>query len=207
MAFSTPTFVAQRRELKTQAARPKAAKASPASLQTHPKNQARYDGSMTAYHSCPLARMLWNACAYGDPSEIAQALDEGADPNGRGLHGWTPLILSIIHGRDESLPHGRNEALRLLLARGADLDLADDGGATPAMRAAMHGRLDALRFLADRGADLDAIDRRGFSALDLAIQEERSECAQFLAALLASRKEREVLEGLPPASSKARARM
>ena len=44
--------------------------------------------------------------------------------------------------------------VRLLLAHGAEVDLADEGGLTPLFYAGWYGQMDAARALLDAGADI-----------------------------------------------------
>lgn len=63
----------------------------------------------------------------------------GADVNARTTHGWTPAMLA------SACFHTGGEVLRVLLARGACLDLADDGQVTAAHVAAACGVAPVVR--------------------------------------------------------------
>ena len=58
---------------------------------------------------------------------------------------------------------GQNAVIRELAA-GADLDKANDNGATPMMRAAQLGRFETVRALAAAGANVDHADHYGQTA-------------------------------------------
>lgn len=54
------------------------------------------------------------------------------------------------------------------LASGADVDYADDQGATALMYVVNHNNLEAARFLIQKGASVNVLDARGYSALSIA---------------------------------------
>ncbi len=72
----------------------------------------------------------------------------------------------------QSLPRaaeaGDVGGIESLLAMGADVNAASDGGETALMRAASKGRLEAVRLLLDAGANLEARSENGFTALVVA---------------------------------------
>ena len=59
--------------------------------------------------------------------------------------------------------------MKLMLARGADVNAANDLGETALHGAAQRGADTVVQFLADHGATLDAKNRRGRTPLDEAI--------------------------------------
>jgi ankyrin repeat protein len=151
---------------------------------------------MSSYPSTPLAKQLWNACCYGDIHDVAAATDAGADVNFEGLHGWTPLILCVIHDRLDSL--------RLLLDLGADPNLSDNCARGPAASAAALDRIEMLQLLIDRGADVDAVDREGLTALESARREGAVRCEQLLRSIL---ERRELDQGVNQAPASPALRM
>lgn len=58
-----------------------------------------------------------------DVDEVRALLEGGADPNGRGEHGATPLHDAVGQEHDE--------VTRLLIRKGARIDIAADFGGTP----------------------------------------------------------------------------
>lgn len=78
-------------------------------------------------------------------------IDEGADVDaGRGrYHGPLVMIAAKL---------GHVDMVRLLLDRGANVELTDDLGATALMGAAATGNLEIVRLLLDRGADVNHDD-------------------------------------------------
>ncbi len=68
-------------------------------------------------------------------------------------------------GLAEAVAAGDIPKLRILLARGADVNAANKEGETALMVAALEGRTEMVRFLIERGADLEARDVVGATAL------------------------------------------
>jgi outer membrane protein assembly factor BamB len=61
--------------------------------------------------------MLWEAARAGDTARITEALDKGADVNAKARYDVTPLFFAAMNGR--------LEAVKLLISRGADLNVVD----------------------------------------------------------------------------------
>ena len=95
--------------------------------------------------------------------------------------GWTPLFCAVSSGRYEnanelieahadvnkvdiyhkSLLHlvkGRSNICKLLCEKMQDVDMHDDYGVTPLMRACTYGDLESVKLLVDHGADVNSID-------------------------------------------------
>jgi imidazolonepropionase-like amidohydrolase len=107
---------------------------------------------------------LWAGAAFGDTAAIAAALDAGAGidsmdtqffPSGRRALNFAALA-----------NHG--PAVRLLVARGASINLANKTGFTPVLHAVEGGAIEALRILIDAGADVTLATPAGVTALTMA---------------------------------------
>jgi ankyrin repeat protein len=86
--------------------------------------------------------------------------DRGRRAEAKG--GMTPLLYAA---RD-----GRPEVARVLIAAGADIELADANGIRPLLMSVLNNHLDVARLLIDKGADLNADDFWGRSPLWAAVE-------------------------------------
>ncbi|WP_078610664.1 MULTISPECIES: ankyrin repeat domain-containing protein [Streptomyces] len=98
---------------------------------------------------------LHDAVVFALPETVRDLLDAGADPlkpsrtGHRGVDGATPLHVAAFSAREE--------VLRLLLARIADVDVRTPKGVTPLHVALTSGDMRGLRLLIDAGADATAV--------------------------------------------------
>jgi len=79
---------------------------------------------------------------------------------------------------------GKNECIKLLLSRGADIESSTDFG-TALNVAAEKGKNETLKMLIEKGANVDAKDNRGSTALSAAIRG-RFDCTEIVRLLLAA---------------------
>ena len=86
------------------------------------------------------------AAGRGDEEGLREALHLNIDPNK-----LTGDASAIVMGARQ----GSMSAVKLLLASGADIDLATIDGTTPAIAAAEGNSVDILKLLVAEGADLD----------------------------------------------------
>lgn len=107
---------------------------------------------------------LWDAAISGDTVAIATALADGAkidsldtrrNMNGRFALNWAAW-------------NNRVPAIRLLLARGANINATNRTGFTAVHHAAEAGSADALKFLLESGADLTIPNAEGAYPIDTA---------------------------------------
>ena len=93
------------------------------------------------------------------PVEVVDQRTGGGTPAG-----WSALSL-VCNARD---PHNeRTDIARLLVAKGADLEVRNAYGATPLITACAVGFFSVVRVLLDAGADAFATNDRGRNALDV----------------------------------------
>lgn len=106
------------------------------------------------------------ACTMGDAAMITLLLDGGAEITLATPDGRTPLMIAAQTGRPE--------AVRLLLARGADANARESTQfQTVLMWAAAEGHVETVKTLLAAGADLKARSKAGFTALLFAVRHGR----------------------------------
>lgn len=108
--------------------------------------------------------VLDKAAYYGREEILLHALDHGGNPNGTGELS-TPL--ASVCGR------GDLKLAKLLLKRGAEVDLKDKFGRTAMISAVYNGTIAAAKLLADAGASLDG-------AMEAAVDKLRIAFVKFL---------------------------
>jgi ankyrin repeat protein len=117
---------------------------------------------------------ILKAAELGDVPRIRQLLDEGADVDSvtDGRYPWTPLMYASFHGR--------TDAARLLLERGADPDHEDLDFYRSITVAAAEGHWDIVRILVERGADATKGDGQSTTALGYATKQGEEEMIRYL---------------------------
>ncbi|XP_054825894.1 ankyrin repeat domain-containing protein 63 [Eublepharis macularius] len=106
---------------------------------------------------------------------VLDALD-GSIVDCRAERGRTPLMFAVAL-QD---PAWRLAFARLLLERGAAVNLRDDAGRSALSLACERGHLDATQLLVQYGADPDAVDARGWSPLMYAASAGRTAVVEWL---------------------------
>jgi len=111
-------------------------------------------------------------------------LEAGADPSAasRNRMKVTPLH-SAVANRDMQKA---TEMTTLLVSKGADVNVVQEGGWTPLQQAAAHGYTQLVAYLLDHGADIQAKATDGRTALDLATGSNHQQAAELLKARSAS---------------------
>lgn len=105
---------------------------------------------------------LSGAAARGDVAGIAAQLAANAPIDAQDGHGYTALAWAIVAQRPD--------AARLLIERGAKLELADHAALTPLMLASQRGLEAVTALLLERGAKVETATARGETALMLAAE-------------------------------------
>lgn len=133
----------------------------------------------------------WSAMALAaqaeEPDMLWELLRGGAKPDGDGTLQGTPLLLAAFGGLRDNL--------RLLIAAGADVSVADEDGQGTALILAIRGGNDeCAKLLADAGCPLLAVDGSGLSALDHARAKRLADVLAWLEPIVLAHREREELE-------------
>jgi len=114
---------------------------------------------------------LLDAAQQNDMAGVAKALEQGANVNAKTRYNATALMFGAMNGN--------LEIVRLLLERGADMNVRDTFyGFTPMAAAMMNGRVDVIRHLVERGSP------EAPNALTLALQTKN---VPLLSAVLANK--------------------
>lgn len=120
-------------------------------------------------------KALTAAAAKGDTSEVQRMLDEcRVHPDTPNEFGRTALQVMMM---------GNPKVASLLLQKGANPNLQDKHGISPAHDAARTGFLDTLQVLVEHGASVNLADNNGALPLHLAIREGHRDMVEFLAPL------------------------
>jgi ankyrin repeat protein len=122
-------------------------------------------------------KQLLKACISGKSKldSVRTLLDRGIDVNWRDpdyLSDQTALMLAS--------GYGRNEIVKLLLDRGALIDLQNEDGSTALMMASFDGKIECARLLLERGADTSITDKDGKTAKDDAQRKRHDDIVQLL---------------------------
>ena len=107
------------------------------------------------------------AAARGAAGLVGALLDAGVDIDARYGGDLTALMWAAGHP-DLTATERAVATVKLLLTRGAKLDLVDDRGRSALMIAAGLNRFETVRALLDAGASKGLRDKKGASAVDLA---------------------------------------
>lgn len=110
---------------------------------------------------------LIGAVKAGDAEAVQWLLTHGADVNAResDQDGWTALLYAA--------ENHRNEIVKALLEKGADVNMADGNGRTALIIASRLGNRDIVQGLLAKGANVHTRDNAGWTALSQASQQLR----------------------------------
>ena len=112
---------------------------------------------------------LHEAVADGNLTEVRRLLDRGVSPSASHRNLGLPDVNVKMVRREvaflEAASSGHTEIVRLMLDRGADIELANEWGRTALTFSAQNDRLDTTALLIERGANVMATDEKGFAPL------------------------------------------
>ncbi|MHC4643268.1 MAG: ankyrin repeat domain-containing protein, partial [Planctomycetota bacterium] len=123
---------------------------------------------------------IWAAAKDGNIEAVRKHISTGKDINIRSKSGATLLIAASVGGQ--------TEIARLLIEKGADVNLREDGGGSTALlAAAFFGHTEIVEILIDKGADVNARNLSSETPLDTVSapwSPELAEVYKFMAGLL-----------------------
>jgi uncharacterized protein len=118
---------------------------------------------------------LMRAAKNGDAAAIRLLVEHGADPNARQKNGSTALMLAAGLGRgtgaftkDYATEAELLDAVKVLIAAGANVNAVDDAGETP-LHFGAQASDDIVKYLAEKGATLDVKDKKGRTPVEMAL--------------------------------------
>lgn len=107
-----------------------------------------------------LALDTWHAARVGDIEGLKKGLARGIDVNAYEPKGGGTLLM-------EAVIHGRSQIAKLLIEKGADLNLKNRQGVTALHSAAFFCRPEMATLLLKKQADASALNNSGKTALDI----------------------------------------
>jgi ankyrin repeat protein len=118
---------------------------------------------------------IHTAAQAGNLGEVKKQLAWGVNPNSRTF--WyldTPLIVAAAYGR--------TEVVKLLLDKGADVNMGNEGSETALHYAARHGHTEVMKILLEHGADVSEAGTGCGTPLQWATQNGQVKAAELLLA-------------------------
>ena len=151
------------------------------------------------------ATAFMRAAKSGDTDVMAALIAHGADPRATLANHATALMIAAglswrdgggaLPTRDRGTEAGAIESIRMLMARGVDINAVNDAGDTAVHGAVQRGANEVIRFLAANGASLNVKNKQGRTPVDVAAgRREHAATAALLRQLL----------GMPPANAPAK---
>lgn len=121
------------------------------------------NGALVGYPTNDLITALMIACEWA-PIEAIQILIEHSDPTAFKAKSHDGMT-SLHYASKFSMKHNSEDAVKLLLDKGAAVNVQDRWGKTPLIYAAKDGQFLVVQMLLSKGAEIDATDIDGKTAL------------------------------------------
>ena len=143
-------------------------------------------------------RKLTKAARDGDLEELSKLVEGGCDIDAlmpRALEtseksiAATALLAAVVYSQEA--------AVRFLLDRGADPNVATKTGVRPIHKACIYGQFQIVKKLVECGADVDVQDNEGNTALHYAARMGFIECVKALVANNANKRQQNTLKQVP----------
>ena len=116
--------------------------------------------------------LLW-ASSYGHNKLIKILLECGASThNTTGITGRTPL--------HKAASNGHIETVKLLISKGADVNIKDENGWTPLHLATLNRHLKLVKLLVSKGANINTESDYAYTPLQFALSSKHTKIAEFL---------------------------
>lgn len=123
--------------------------------------------------------LMAEEAAKGNFLNVMHLIEKGADVNAiitKGFLKGSPLILAAVGGH--------TEIVKLLLDRGAHINIKDEEhGATALLYAVNAGQTEIVKLLIDRSADVNLKSKEGYTALSIARMGKKSEIIKLIEAV------------------------
>ncbi|MBO4707914.1 MAG: ankyrin repeat domain-containing protein [Elusimicrobiaceae bacterium] len=145
-------------------------------------------------------KSLGEAAAYGDIKQVEKLLDAGVDVNYMQPNdgtGWycgedycedsdEQVEQYFQYDRDNGTPlmraayNGHLKVVKLLIDKGADINIQNEAGSTALMKAAYKGYFEIVKLLIDKGAKINLKERHGATALIKGVAQGYTEIVKLL---------------------------
>ena len=109
---------------------------------------------------------LFLAVIEGDTESLEDIIQQGVDVNARSATAGEEHAIGALH---YAAFYGHEDAVRVLLGAGADVNIRNANGYTPLHFAVPRGHVEVVRLLLDAGADVNALSSDGHSPIGGAV--------------------------------------
>lgn len=120
---------------------------------------------------------IWQAAHNGDDKRLTQYLNNGGEVEARAPGTNATLLTTAACA-------GQLEAVKLLIERGANINVPNNRGTTSLSCAAAGGRFPVVRYLVEKGADSSVIDADGNDFLGHSFNSGNEELAEYALAVV-----------------------